>query len=162
MATAAFASSPQIATFLSKSPSFHFHTRFYSLPTTSSFSPIITTSTKSILLHNKSKLLPLPVAAAAVEDAAVDATEQLVTTPVDGGSVIVSVLFFLAFIGLSAITIGVIYLAVTDFLTKREKDKFEKEEAKSGKTKTKKKKRKVIRAGPKGFGQKTVEVDDDE
>lgn len=53
----------------------------------------------------------------------------------------------------------VIYLAVTDFLTKREKEKFEKEEAASGK---KKKKRKVVRAGPKGFGQKIVQTEDDD
>ncbi|PNX89704.1 hypothetical protein L195_g045826 [Trifolium pratense] len=112
MATAAFASSPQIATFLSKSSSsFHFHTPFcsLSLPTTPSFSPIITTSTKSLLFQRKSKLLwPNPVAAAAVEDAAVDATDQLVsTTSDDGVSVVVSVLFFVAFVGLSVITVGV-------------------------------------------------------
>lgn len=53
----------------------------------------------------------------------------------------------------------VIYLAVTDFLTKREKEKFEKEEAASGK---KKRKRKVVRAGPKGFGQKIVQTEDDD
>ncbi|CAL5200139.1 unnamed protein product [Lathyrus oleraceus] len=157
MASAAFAQSPQIATFLSKSPSsFHFHTRFGSLPTTSSFSPIISPSTKSILLHNKSKLLPIPLAAAAAEDAAVDAAEQLVTTPVDAGSVIVSVLFFLAFIGLSVISIGVIYLVVTDFLTKREKEKFVKEEAKKGK---KKKNRKMFKGRPRGSGQKTFRDD---
>ncbi|XP_058748841.1 uncharacterized protein LOC131621821 [Vicia villosa] len=163
MASAAFASSPQIATFLSKSSSssFHFQPRFssLSLPTTPSFSPIITTSRKPILFQTNSKLLPLPVAAATAEDAAVDATEQLVTTTDDGVSVVVSVLFFIAFIGLSVITIGVIYLAVTDFLTKREKEKFEKEEAKSGK---KKKKKKVVRAGPKGFGQKIIETEEDD
>lgn len=43
-------------------------------------------------------------------------------------------------------------------MTKREKDKFEKEEAaKSGK---KKKNKKVVRAGPRGFGQKIVETKD--
>ncbi|CAI8592306.1 unnamed protein product [Vicia faba] len=163
MASAAFASSPQIATFLSKSssPSFHFQPRFssLSLPTTPSFSPIITTPRKSILFQTNSKLLPIPVAAAAVEDVTVDATEQLVSTTDDGVSVIVSVLFFVAFIGLSVITVGVIYLAVTDFLIKREKDKFEKEEAKSGK---KKKKRKVIRAGPRRFGKRTFKTVDDD
>jgi uncharacterized membrane protein len=115
MATAAFASSPQIATFLSKSSSsssYHFHTPFcsLSLPTTpSSFSPIITTSTKSLFFQRKSKLLwPNPVAAVAVEDAVVDATDELVSTTTDDGvSIVVSVLFFIAFVGLSVITVGV-------------------------------------------------------
>lgn len=166
MTTALFASSsPKIATFLStssSSSSLHFNTRFYSLPTTSSFSPIITTTTrKSIYFQRKSKLWPNPVAATAVEDAAIDASEQLASSTAtdDGVSIIVSALFFIAFIGLSVITIGVIYLAVTDFLTKREKEKFEKEEAASGK---KKRKRKVVRAGPKGFGQKIVQTEDDD
>lgn len=53
----------------------------------------------------------------------------------------------------------VIYIAVTDFLQKREKDKFEKEEAEKAK-KGGKKKRVRARAGPKGFGQK-IESDDD-
>lgn len=165
MATALFASSsPKIATFLStssSSSSLHFNTRFYSLPTTSSISPIITTTRKSIYFQRKSKLWPNPVAATAVEDAAIDASEQLASSTAtdDGVSIIVSALFFIAFIGLSVITIGVIYLAVTDFLTKREKEKFEKEEAASGK---KKKKRKVVRAGPKGFGQKIVQTEDDD
>ncbi|XP_045805114.1 uncharacterized protein LOC123898251 [Trifolium pratense] len=175
MATAAFASSPQIATFLSKSSSsFHFHTPFcpLSLPTTPSFSPIITTSTKSLLFQRKSKLLwPNPVAAAAaaaVEDAAVDATDQLVsTTSDDGVSVVVSVLFFVAFVGLSVITVGVIYLAVTDFLTKREKEKFEKEEAAKNKnkkktTKKEKNKLKFVRAGRKAADRKNIQDRDDD
>jgi len=55
----------------------------------------------------------------------------------------------------------VIYLAVVDFLQKREKEKFEKEEASK---KGKKKKKKVVgraRAGPRGFGQKVVEEDEE-
>lgn len=44
---------------------------------------------------------------------------------------------------------------MTDFLQKREREKFEKEEG------TKKKKVKVkARAGPRGFGQKINEADD--
>jgi len=111
MATALFASSfPKIATFpLTSSSSFHFNTRFYSLPTTSSFSPIITTTRKSIFFQRKSKLWPNPVAATSVEDAAIEASEQLVSPTItdDGVSLIVSALFFIAFIGLSVITIGV-------------------------------------------------------
>lgn len=161
MATAFASSSPQFATFLStSSPSstLHFHTLFNPLPTTSSFSPIIiTTSKKSI--HFQTNFKPVAAAASPIQDAAVvDAADQFVSTTDDGVSVIVSALFFVAFIGLSVITLGVIYLAVTDFLTKREKDKFEKEEAaKSGK---KKKNKKVVRAGPRGFGQKIVETKD--
>lgn len=56
----------------------------------------------------------------------------------------------------------VVYLAVTDFLQKRETDKFEKEEAAKGKNKKKKKKVGRARAGPRGFGQKYVEDEVDE
>ncbi|XP_024975211.1 uncharacterized protein LOC112513237 [Cynara cardunculus var. scolymus] len=71
----------------------------------------------------------------------------------DGVSVVISVLLFIAFVGLSVLTIGVVYIAVTDYLQKREKDKFEKEEAEKAK-RGGKKKRVRSRAGPKGFGQK--------
>lgn len=50
---------------------------------------------------------------------------------------------------------------MTDYFQKREREKFEKEE--SSKKKKSNKKRKVkARAGPKGFGQKIVEVDKDD
>ena len=52
----------------------------------------------------------------------------------------------------------VIYIAVTDFLQKREREKFEKEEA-ANKKKNGKKKKVRARAGPRGFGQK---IDDDD
>lgn len=55
----------------------------------------------------------------------------------------------------------VIYLGVTDFLEKREKEKFEKEE-KATKKKNGKKRRVRARAGPRGFGQKINEDDDDD
>lgn len=54
----------------------------------------------------------------------------------------------------------VIYIAVTDFLQKREKEKFEKEEAAQKKSGGKKKKVRA-RAGPRGFGQKIEVVEDD-
>lgn len=55
----------------------------------------------------------------------------------------------------------VIYIAVTDFLQKREREKFEKEEAAKKKKSGKKGKvRTRARAGPRGFGQK-IEEDDD-
>nr|GEV32171.1 hypothetical protein CTI12_AA466450 [Tanacetum cinerariifolium] len=78
----------------------------------------------------------------------------------DGISVVISVLLTIAFAGLSVLTIGVIYIAVTDYLTKREKDKFEKDEAEKAK-KGGKKKRVRARAGPKGFGQKINDDEDD-
>lgn len=53
----------------------------------------------------------------------------------------------------------VIYIGVTDFLRKREKEKFEKDEAANTKNSGKKKKVKA-RAGPKGFGQKIVEEEE--
>ncbi|RDX89243.1 hypothetical protein CR513_29061, partial [Mucuna pruriens] len=106
----------------------------------------------------KVRLRPIVPAAAAAED--VVAAEQLVSNTDEGVATLVSSLFFFAFIGLSAITIGVIYLAVTDFLQKRESDKFEKEEA----SKKGKRKKKVgrARAGPRGFGQKLVQDEDDQ
>lgn len=48
---------------------------------------------------------------------------------------------------------------MTDFLQKREREKFEKEEEEAGKKKGgKKKKVRAARAGPRGFGRK---VDDE-
>lgn len=53
----------------------------------------------------------------------------------------------------------VIYIAVTDFLQKREREKFVKEESVDAKKKGGKKKQVRARAGPRGFGQK---LEDDE
>ncbi|KAI7726620.1 hypothetical protein M8C21_025194 [Ambrosia artemisiifolia] len=77
----------------------------------------------------------------------------------DGVSVVISVLLSIAFVGLSVLTLGVIYIGVTDFLQKREKEKFEKEEAEKAK-RSGKKKRVRPRVGPKGFGQK-IDNDND-
>ncbi|WCJ20486.1 hypothetical protein M5689_002712 [Euphorbia peplus] len=77
----------------------------------------------------------------------------------DGTSTVVSSLLIIAFIILSVLTVGVIYLAVTDFLTKRETDKYVKEQSEKKKKGGKKGKLRA-RAGPKGFGQKIV-LDDD-
>lgn len=55
----------------------------------------------------------------------------------------------------------VIYIAVTDFLQKREREKFDKEEAAKKKKKGGKKGRVRARAGPRGFGQR-VDEDEDE
>ncbi|BAT91842.1 hypothetical protein LR48_Vigan05g191800 [Vigna angularis] len=170
-ASSLISSSPHIATFLSSSSSSSLHSyhslRTTTLPTLSSNSPITTPFKKSILFHNPLRpiiLLPPPAAAEDVistAETAADVVEQLYPTTDKGVATVVSALFFLAFVGLSAITIGVIYLAVVDFLQKREKEKFEKEEA--GK-KGKKKKKKVVgraRAGPRGFGQKLVEEEEE-
>lgn len=56
----------------------------------------------------------------------------------------------------------IIYIAVTDFLQKREREKFAKEEA-ANKRKGGKKGRIGSRArgGPRGFGQKIEEENDD-
>ena len=54
----------------------------------------------------------------------------------------------------------VIYIAVTDFLQKREKEKFEKEEAANKKSGKKKKVKVKARAGPRGFGQKVEQEED--
>ncbi|XP_073136219.1 uncharacterized protein [Henckelia pumila] len=87
--------------------------------------------------------------------------EEIVPTSDDGVSTVISGLLFVAFIGLSVLTIGVVYIAVTDFLQKREGEKFEKEEAAQKKKNGKRKKIGArARAGPRGFGQKMEESDD--
>lgn len=68
---------------------------------------------------------------------------------------------FIAFIGLAILTIGVIYIAVTDILQKREKEKFETEEAAANKKKNGKKKVRA-KARPRGFGQKKINKDDED
>ncbi|CAN7125933.1 uncharacterized protein LOC103855266 [Brassica rapa] len=79
----------------------------------------------------------------------------------DGVALIIQVLLIAAFLALSVLTIGVVYIGVTEFLGKRERDKFEKEEAaKKSKKSGKKKAATRARAGPRGFGQK-IEDDDD-
>ncbi|XP_031489240.1 uncharacterized protein LOC116256858 [Nymphaea colorata] len=94
-------------------------------------------------------------------ESAIQEAQQVISGNNDVGSSIVAFLLGAAFIGLTILTIGVIYIGVTDFLQKREKEKFEKEEA------TKKKKggkKRVVRAktGPRGFGQKLEEEGDDD
>ncbi|KAK2642667.1 hypothetical protein Ddye_024430 [Dipteronia dyeriana] len=101
------------------------------------------------------------------ESTPIDTSEQIVSsTSGDGGtaSTVVSVLLFIAFVALSILTIGVVYIAVTDFLQKREREKFEKEEATKKKKKKKggKKMKVRARAGPRGFGQKIDDDDDKE
>uniref|UniRef100_A0A5B7BV73 Transmembrane protein n=1 Tax=Davidia involucrata TaxID=16924 RepID=A0A5B7BV73_DAVIN len=91
----------------------------------------------------------------------VEISQQTVSTGDDGVYTIISVLLFVAFIALSVVTIGVIYIGVTDFLQKREREKFEKEEAAKKKKGGKKGRAVRARAGPRGFGQKIEEDDDD-
>ncbi|KAK3206301.1 hypothetical protein Dsin_020347 [Dipteronia sinensis] len=99
------------------------------------------------------------------ESTPLDTSQQIVSsTSGDGGtaSTVVSVLLFIAFVALSILTIGVVYIAVTDFLQKREKEKFEKEEATKKKKKGGKKMKVRTRAGPRGFGQKIDDDDEEE
>ncbi|XP_019178366.1 PREDICTED: uncharacterized protein LOC109173579 [Ipomoea nil] len=88
---------------------------------------------------------------------------EIASTADGGTSSVISTLLLIAFAGLSVLTVGVIYISVTDYLQKRESDKFEKEEAAKKKKKSGKKGKVVsrARAGPRGFGQKIVEEDDD-
>ncbi|XP_042512574.1 uncharacterized protein LOC122087489 [Macadamia integrifolia] len=98
-------------------------------------------------------------------DTPIENAQQIISNEDSGVSTVVSVLLFIAFIGLSILTIGVIYIAVTDFLQKREREKLDKEEAAKKKKKKSGKKGKVkarAGAGPRGFGQKIDEDYDDE
>ncbi|KAK9168382.1 hypothetical protein Syun_000522 [Stephania yunnanensis] len=89
-------------------------------------------------------------------------TAQQIITSDEGGAAsnVISILLLVAFVGLTILTIGVVYIGVSDFLEKREREKFEKEESEK-KSKVKGKKG-VVRAknGPRGFGQKIDEDDD--
>ncbi|KAI3954666.1 hypothetical protein MKW98_019797 [Papaver atlanticum] len=88
-----------------------------------------------------------------------ETVQKVITSNEDTGvSTTISVLLFIAFVGLTILTIGVIYIAVTDFLTKREREKYEKAESEK---KKKKGGKKVVRSrvGPKGFGQKPDDED---
>ncbi|KAL0918067.1 hypothetical protein M5K25_010055 [Dendrobium thyrsiflorum] len=97
-----------------------------------------------------------------IDSSVTDGAQEIIPVADDGsGYSVVSALLFTAFIGLSLLTIGVIYLAVQDFLQKREREKFEKVEAEKKKKEGKKKKKVRARAGPRGFGQKVEEDDDD-
>ncbi|XP_021720813.1 uncharacterized protein LOC110688381 [Chenopodium quinoa] len=105
------------------------------------------------------------LSAVSSEDAAVipsETTQEIVsatTSGDDGVSIIISILLFIAFVALSILTIGVIYIAVTEFLTKREREKFEKEEEAKKSKKVGKKGKVKARAGPRGFGQKKIDDD---
>ncbi|CAK9314528.1 unnamed protein product [Citrullus colocynthis] len=140
--------------------------------------PTLRSSSSTALSHRRTLLIPNPLQQnrqkgisiwrlhatseetfASDSAALVEKSQEIVSTTDDGVSTIISVLLFVAFIGLSILTIGVIYIAVTDFLQKREKEKFEKEEA--GKKKSGKKKKVKAKGGPRGFGQKIEEEEED-
>ncbi|XP_021894570.1 uncharacterized protein LOC110812180 [Carica papaya] len=94
--------------------------------------------------------------------ATLESSQEIVsTTGDDGVSAVISVLLFAAFVALSILTIGVIYIGVTDYLQKREREKLDKEEAEKKKKKSGKKGKVRARAGPRGFGQKVDDFDDE-
>ncbi|XP_027161529.1 uncharacterized protein LOC113762330 [Coffea eugenioides] len=98
-----------------------------------------------------------------LEASTVENSQELVSAGDDGASSIIFALLFVAFVGLSILTVGVIYMGVTDFLQKREREQFEKEEAAAKKKRVKKGKMgSRARAGPRGFGQKIEEDGGDE
>ncbi|XP_076937067.1 uncharacterized protein LOC143604490 [Bidens hawaiensis] len=139
-------------------------------PSNQSYLPLLPSRPTTHYCYIKRATLNCPVVSAATPNGVFilseakppdNTTDQIVSAASDNGdgvSVVISVLLSIAFVGLSVLTVGVIYIAVTDFLQKREKEKFEKEEAEKAK-KGGKKKRVRPRVGPKGFGQK---IDDDD
>ncbi|KAK7855468.1 uncharacterized protein LOC112010952 [Quercus suber] len=166
MTTTSLSLSPKLLLSISKPKPYN------SVSTHNSSLPFTLTITKnSILLHNPAHRIAqkspqlwrissasegevvLPPEATPLEN-----SQEIVSTSDDGVSTIISALLFIAFIGLSILTIGVIYIAVTDFLQKREREKYEKEEA-ANKKKNGKKKKVRARAGPRGFGQKIDDGD---
>ncbi|KAL8129919.1 hypothetical protein V2J09_019074 [Rumex salicifolius] len=140
------------------------------IPATQFVFPLATLSTHSLSFSQKPTTLRTrlglqrPNAAQIDSPATADVAGEVVSSIPgipngDGTSVVIQVLLIAAFLGLSVLTIGVIYLGVTDFLQKRERDKLEKEEA-SKKKRSRKKARVRARTGPRGFGQK-IEEDED-
>ncbi|KAL6645861.1 hypothetical protein ACP70R_017469 [Stipagrostis hirtigluma subsp. patula] len=87
------------------------------------------------------------VAAVAAEaELPMEQVEDAMRVAADDDSItatLVSALLTIAFVGLSLLTIGVIYLGVQDFLQKREREKFEKEEAERQKEEARKKRAKA-------------------
>ncbi|KAF5930844.1 hypothetical protein HYC85_031717 [Camellia sinensis] len=163
MATTTSLSTPLLSSILNPRP------RYSLNPLT--FHPSLS-SKRIIPLHNPPHEIPLKptqirrISAVSgdslpLEANPVENSEQIVSGGDDTGFTIISVLLFIAFIGLSVLTIGIIYIAVTDFLQKREREKFEKEEAAKKKKKSGKKGVVRSRAGPRGFGQK-IEGDDED
>ncbi|XP_050238876.1 uncharacterized protein LOC126688279 [Mercurialis annua] len=100
---------------------------------------------------DEASLLPPPETAAPPE---------VVAASNDPTATVISTLLLIAFAVLSILTIGVIYLGVTDFLQNRQKEKFEKDEAAVKKKKGGKKRKIRARNGPRGFGQKINDDDD--
>ncbi|XP_057953132.1 uncharacterized protein LOC131147638 isoform X2 [Malania oleifera] len=156
MATSSISLYPPPLSCVSKNPCrLSLHTRDLSLsfPLSSSLSSSRAIQSPNSLHQISPNSTQLQRISAVAEDVLLtDATpiedsQQIVSTDGDGVTIIVQVLVFIAFIGLSILTLG-----------KRESEKFEKEE--ESKRKKSGKKRKVrARAGPRGFGQK---IDDDD
>ncbi|GLJ21667.1 hypothetical protein SUGI_0403580 [Cryptomeria japonica] len=79
---------------------------------------------------------------------------EAVAVPDTPESQFISILLLCAFVGLTFLSFGVIYLAVKDFQEKRERDKLLKEEQAQEKQKNSKRE-KIAKPGPRGFGQKS-------
>ncbi|KAF5744584.1 hypothetical protein HS088_TW07G00159 [Tripterygium wilfordii] len=153
---------PLVPIFKPKLTKFSLPVNYLSPPITSTFSlsAPLPERTRTIQFRNQIwRISATPEEAlSSVTNPVEDSLQILPSTSDDGTATIIQVLLFISFAVLSVLTIGVIYLAVTDFLQKRESEKFEKEEATKNK-KGRKKKKVRARAGPKGFGQK---IDDDD
>lgn len=88
------------------------------------------------------------------------AAPQAIVADTGDGNLIVNILGTASFIGLSLLTIGVVYLAVTDFLEKRKSDEETKklnEEMANAKKKQTGSFTAAGRGGAKGFGKKQQE-----
>ncbi|EEF41948.1 uncharacterized protein LOC8284129 [Ricinus communis] len=130
-----------------------------------SLSTPFTTKRATILFQRRTQIWRLyaaPEEALPSDTAALESAQKIAATSDDPTANIISLLLFIAFVVLAILTVGVIYLGVTDFLGKREKEKFEKEEAAKKKKKGGKKGKVRARTGPRGFGQKIKEEDDND
>ncbi|KAK2973846.1 hypothetical protein RJ640_003254 [Escallonia rubra] len=159
-------SPPPIPSIFSLHPRTYLNSRNSSLSITSALCFPANISPRRTHLRVLLKSTKIWRTAAAAEDALLleanpaGNSEQIVSAADGGVSTIISSLLFLAFLGLCVLTLGVIYIAVADFLQKREREKFEKDEA-AKKKKGGKKGKVRARAGPRGFGQKVDSNTDD-
>ncbi|KAL2613921.1 hypothetical protein R1flu_025613 [Riccia fluitans] len=112
----------------------------------------------SLALLGSGASFALTALGARAEEVVVDTSAQATEGAAD---TLLGVLFTAAFIGLSILTIGVVYLSVTDWLEKRERDALAKTAASDQDKLGAPVKNSVERFTPKGFGKKIEKSEKD-
>ncbi|XP_019053929.1 PREDICTED: uncharacterized protein LOC104601068 [Nelumbo nucifera] len=90
-------------------------------------------------------------------DAPIETAQRIVSSDDSGVFTVISVLLFIAFFGLSILTIGVIYIGVSDFLQKRERERsLRKKRPLRRRKKVGKEFRSGLRQGPEDLDKKLM------